>query len=113
MGAAKRGFGFSGEDFLPGFGQLQSHQASADEGREGQEDGDDLGDADEGCKDEAGDDGGELANGVQDAERRPPAGSQKDEEGLDAVFHAYFSSTNDFLFLLTVNSFFSVRMKKK
>lgn len=71
--AAHGGFGFSGEDFLPRFGQLECHQAAADEGGEGQEDGDDLGDADEGGEDEAGDDGGKLANAVEDAKRRPTA----------------------------------------
>lgn len=70
-------FGFSREDFLPGLGQLESHQASADEGDEGQEDGDDLGDADEGCKDEAGDDGRKLANPIQDTERCPSAESKR------------------------------------
>lgn len=71
--AAHGGFGFSGEDFLPRFGQLERHQATADEGGKGQEDGDDLGDADEGGEDEAGDDGGELADAVEDAKRRASA----------------------------------------
>lgn len=57
-------FGFSREDFLPGFGQLESYQTSANEGGEGQEDGDDLSDADEGCKDEAGNDGRKLTNPI-------------------------------------------------
>lgn len=70
-------FGFSREDFLPSFRQLQSHQTSADQGGEGQEDGDDLSDADEGCEDEAGDDGGELADPVQDAESRPSVRKQR------------------------------------
>lgn len=71
--AAHGGFGFSGEDFLSRFGQLKCHQAAADQGGEGQEDGDDLGDADEGGEDEAGDDGGELTDAVEDAKRCPSA----------------------------------------
>lgn len=63
----------SREDFLTGLRQLQRHQASADEGGEGQEDGDDLCDADEGRKDEAGHDGCKLTDPVQDAERRGSA----------------------------------------
>lgn len=58
----------SGKDFLPGFGQLKCQQTSADEGREGQEDGDDLSDADEGREDEAGDDGRKFTDPVQDTE---------------------------------------------
>lgn len=76
-------FGFSGEGFLPGFGQLESYQTSADKGGEGQEDGDDLGDADEGCEDEAGDDGRKLADPIQDAERCPSAGSKGGEREKD------------------------------
>lgn len=67
-------FGFSREDFLPGFRQLQRYQTSADESGEGQEDGDDLSDANKGCKDEAGDDGRKLADAIQDAKRCPSAG---------------------------------------
>lgn len=58
----------SGKDFLPGFGQLKCQQTSADEGREGQEDGDDLSDADEGREDEAGDDGRKFTDPIQDTE---------------------------------------------
>lgn len=71
-----RSLAFSWEYLLPGLRQLESQQTSADQGGEGQEDGDDLCDADEGCKDEAGDDGSELADAVQDAERRPSAESK-------------------------------------
>lgn len=78
---SRKKFGFSGEDFLPSFRQLQSHQASTDEGGEGQEDGDDLGDADEGGKDEAGDDGRKFTDSVQDAERRPPVEAERRGEG--------------------------------
>lgn len=80
MAVAWRQFGFSGEDFLPRFGQLERHQASADQGGKGQEDGDDLGDADEGGEDEAGDDGGKLADAVEDAERRASAKVRREEE---------------------------------
>lgn len=73
MGVAWRQFGFSGEDFLPRFGQLERHQASADQRGKGQEDGDDLGDANKGGEDEAGDDGGKLADAIEDAERRASA----------------------------------------
>lgn len=64
-------FAFSRQDFLPGFGQLESHQTSADEGDEGQQDGDNLSDANEGCKDEAGDDGCKLTDPIEDTERCP------------------------------------------
>ena len=70
-------FGFSRQDFLPGFGQLESHQTAADEGGEGQEDGDDLGHADEGCKDEAGNNGCKLTDSIQDTERCPPVKSEE------------------------------------
>lgn len=69
---SRKKFGFSGEDFLPSFRQLQSHQASTDEGGEGQEDWDDLSDADEDGKDEAGEDGCKFTDSIQDAKRRPP-----------------------------------------
>lgn len=61
-------FFYSGKDFLPGFGQLKRQQTSADKGREGQEDGDDLSDADEGREDEAADDGRKFTDPVQDTE---------------------------------------------
>lgn len=86
MAVAWRQFGFSGEDFLPRFGQLERHQASADQCGKGQEDGDDLGDADEGGEDEAGDDGGKLANAVEDAERRASAKFRREEESSAQVF---------------------------
>lgn len=72
----RRTFGSSGEDFLPSFRQLQGHQTSADEGGEGQEDGDDLCDADEGRKRKAGKDGRKFTDPVQDAERRTSAESK-------------------------------------
>lgn len=79
-----REFGFSRQDLLPRFGQLESHEASADQGGEGQEDGDYLGDADEGCEDEAGNDGGKLTDSIQDAECCPPAKWEEDKDRLDA-----------------------------
>lgn len=71
-------FGCSGEDFLPGFGQLESYQTSADEGDEGQEDGDNLSDADECCKNGAGEYGSKLADPIQDAKRCPSAEQSRD-----------------------------------
>lgn len=75
-----REFGFSRQDFLPGFRQLESYQTSADEGGEGQEDGDDLSDADEGCKYEAGKDGSKLTDPIQDPERCPSAEAQRQRD---------------------------------
>lgn len=75
-------FGFSRENFLAGLRQFESQQTSADEGGEGQEDGDDLGDTDEGCKDKAGNDGRKLTDPIQDTESSPSA-EWKTWEGLD------------------------------
>lgn len=72
LGPRRLQFGFSGQDFLPGFRQLEGHQAPADEGGEGQQDGDDLSDANEGCEDEAGYNGCKLTDPVENAERRAP-----------------------------------------
>lgn len=76
-------FGFSREDFLPGFGQLESQKTSADEGGEGQEDGDDLSDANEGSKDEAGNDSCKLTDSIQDTKRCPSAEPEETQRKVD------------------------------
>lgn len=79
-------FFYSGKDFLPGFRQFKCQQTSADQGREGQEDGDDLSDANEGREDEAGDDGSKFTDPVQDTECCSSA-VPKDTEIRYTLFH--------------------------
>lgn len=61
------------EDLLSRVGQSEGHQAAADQRSEGQQDGDGLGDPDKAGEDGAAEDGGQLTQSVQHAERRRPA----------------------------------------
>lgn len=61
------------EDLLSRVGQPEGHQAAAHQRGEGQQDGDGLGDPDKAGEDGAAEDGGQLTQSVQHAERRRPA----------------------------------------
>lgn len=60
------------EDFVSRVGQSEGYQAATHQRSEGQQDGDNLGDAHEAGKDGAAEDGCQLAESVQHAKRRGP-----------------------------------------